>query len=373
MVRAAVGVFCVMSATASLIPELEDVIQHGTLEKRTSMLERISRLFIDGAESFNEDHVGLFDDVLCHLIDEIEAKARAEMSALLAPIGNAPSQLVRRLAHDDDISVAGPVISQSARLKEIDLVDIAKTKGQAHLFAISGRNNIGEAVTDVLVRRGDPEVVRNVAENQSARLSEGGFSALVHRAEADGVLAVKVGARTDIPPHLFRDLLVRATAVVQQRLLAAAKPDTKAEIQRVLEKVTGDLGRIPPSRDYTAALKSVTEMHEAGQLGETELAGFAKARKYEETVASLSVLCGVPIEAADRLMGGDRPDPVLILCKAANFDWTTARAIIMGRPSAKGTSSQSLDAAFANFDKLSPATAQRVVRFWQLRDPEAAA
>jgi len=83
----------------------------------------------------------------------------------------------------------------------------------------------------------------------------------------------------------------------------------------------------------------------------------------------VSVLCGVPVETADRLMAGDRPDPILILCKAAGFDWTTAKAIIMSRPSAKGTSNQSIEAAFANFEKLSASTAQRVVRFWQVSPP----
>src|SRR5207244_6164463 len=174
-------------------------------------------------------------------------------SERLAPIGNAPSELMRTLAHDDDIAVAGPVITHSARLQDSDLVKIAKTKSQAHLFAISGRDGIGESVTDVLVRRGDPEVIRNVADNQTARISEGGFSALVRRAEGDGDLAEKVGARPDIPPHLFRDLLVRATAVVQQRLLAAAKPETRTEIQRVLEKVSKEFDNSTPVRDYAAA------------------------------------------------------------------------------------------------------------------------
>jgi len=90
-------------------------------------------------------------------------------------------------------------------------------------------------------------------------------------------------------------------------------------------------------------------------------------------VAALALLCGVPIETADRLMAGDRPDPILILCKAAGYGWTTARAIIMSRPSAKGTSAPSLDAAFSNFEKLSASTAQRVVRFWQVRQPDGGA
>ena len=360
-----------MLATASLIPELEDVIQHGSYARRAEAVRRIASLFIDGSPAFNDDHVGLFDDVLCRLVVEIETKARAEMSRSLAPIANAPGELMRQLAHDDNIEVAGPVIAQSPRLEETDLVSIARTKGQAHLFAISGRDGIGEAVTDVLVRRGDPEVVRNVADNRTAKISNGGFSTLVKRAEDDGILAEKVGLRPDIPPRLFRDLLVRATAVVQQRLLAAARPETQAEVRRVLDKVSREFSA--SARDYAGAQITVMALHQAGKLNEAEIANFAKDKKFEETVVSLSVLCNVPLDAADRLVSGDRPDPILILCKAFNFGWMTARAIIMARPGGKGASSHSLDAACANFEKLAPSTAQRVVRFWQVREPGNAA
>jgi uncharacterized protein (DUF2336 family) len=359
-----------MSASASLIPELENVIQNSSQEKRAEAVQRIARLFVDSAPHFNEDHIGLFDDVLCRLVVEIEAKARAEMAQTLAPVANAPVELIRKLAHDDDIAVAGPVISESARLQEPELIELAQTKGQAHLAALAGRQGIGEAVTDVLMERGDTAVMHNVAQNQSARLSEGGFSALVKRAEGDGDLAEKVGHRADIPPHLFRDLLVRATAVVQQRLLQAAKPETQAEIRRVLEKVAKEMDDATPARDYSAAHRLTVGMQQDGTLDEAALAAFAQDKKFEETVAALSVLCGVPIDTADRLMAGDRPDPILILCKSAGYSWATARAIILSRPSAKGTSTHSLDAAFGNFDKLSPSTAQRVVRFWQVRQPE---
>src|ERR1700749_647621 len=102
-----------MSASVSLIPELEDAIQHGTYEKRAQMVRRIANLFDDGAPQFSEDHIGLFDDVLCRLVVEIESKARAEMAHTLAPMKNAPNELMQQLARDDDIKVAGPVISQS--------------------------------------------------------------------------------------------------------------------------------------------------------------------------------------------------------------------------------------------------------------------
>ncbi len=357
-----------MAALASLIPELEDVLQRGSAAKRAEALERITTLFIEGADRLNADHVELFDEILSRLIIEIETKTLAELAGRLAPIGNAPIKVVRRLARDDDITVAGPVLMQSSRLEEFDLVDIARTKSQAHLLAISGRAHVGAAVTDVLIGRGDKDVVLNVANNPGAHFSEAGLAVLVKRAEKDDVLAERVGQRPDIPPHLFRDLVIKASAVVRTRLLASARQETRADIKRILAKVTEEVGaQVAAPRDYTTAQRTVLTLHRAGKLGEPELVDFAKSGRYEETVATLSALCAVPIESVDRLMGGDRPDPVLILCKAVGFEWPTVRAIIQVRAGNRRVSAQTLDNALANFERLSLTTAQRVLRFWQAR------
>jgi uncharacterized protein (DUF2336 family) len=368
-----------MGAAASLIPELEDVIAHGTRQKRAEMLRRITTLFVHGASRYSGEQVDLFDNVFGLLIAEIETKARAALSGHLAPLENAPANILRTLAHDDDISVAGPVLKLAKRLPEADLVNLAKTKSQAHLHAISGRPALGEAVTDELVRRGDREVARQVAENHGARISEAGFVRLVERAESDGILAEKVGLRPDIPPEMFRELLTKATAIVHQRLLAAASPELQTEIRRVLDKVSGEVGARVGPRDYRAAQRVVLNLMQAGRMNEAVLAGFAAERKYEETVVALAALSKVPIKIADRLMTGERPDPVLILCKAAGMSWPTVKTIIVSCSQGNGTpvhgsvygsvhgSMHGLDAALANYEKLSPSTARRVVRFWQVK------
>src|SRR5262245_11371234 len=120
-----------MSAPASLLPELEDVVQHGSAEKRAETLRRITSLFLDGAAKFNRHHVALFDDVIGYLIEEIEATALAERARRIAPVPNAPPGVMRTLAKSDDIAVAGPVL-KDARLTEPDLMRIAETKSQAH-------------------------------------------------------------------------------------------------------------------------------------------------------------------------------------------------------------------------------------------------
>jgi uncharacterized protein (DUF2336 family) len=356
-----------MAATLSLIPELEDVIQRGTRQKRVDTLQCITALFLDGASQYSDDHVDLFDDVFGLLIEEIEAEARAELSNHLAPVHNAPVKVLRTLAKDDDISVAGPVLTLAPRLPEADLVDVARTKSQAHLQAISARKALGEAVTDVLVRRGDSEVARRVAGNRGARISELGFVNLVKRAEDDGVLAEKIGLRPDIPAPMFRELLVKATAVVRDRQLASAPPDIKNEINRILAKVAKEAGARVGPRDYRAAQRGVLNLDRAGSLDETAVAAYCGDNKYEETVVALATLAKVPINVVDRLMGGDHPDPVLILCKAIGLGWPTVKAIITLQADGEAMPRQDVDAVLANFGRLSGSTAQRVMRFWQVR------
>ncbi|MFZ0056058.1 MAG: DUF2336 domain-containing protein, partial [Pseudolabrys sp.] len=354
-----------MSVPASLLPELEDVVQHGSAEKRAETLRRITTLFLDGAPSFRAEHIALFDDVIGCLIEEIEAKALAELARRIAPVANAPAGVVSTLAKNDDIAVAGPVLKQ-ARLADRDLMYIAENKSQAHLLAMSTRLGINEALADTLVERGDREVARSIANNRHAHLSENAFTTLVERAEQDGVLAEKVGMRTDIPPRLFRQLLMRASEVVQKRLLAKAKPETQTEIQRVLAQVTDEVAAKAAPRNYAAALAAVRRLHSQHKLGETDIADFARSGKYEETIAALAILCAVPVEVVDRLMNGERSDPVLILARASGFGWQTVKAILNGRPGAK-PSPHGLDVARENFERLTVITAQRVVRFWQVR------
>jgi uncharacterized protein (DUF2336 family) len=354
-----------MSVTASLLPELEEVVHHGSAEARAKTLHRITSLFLDGAEKFNAEQIALFDDVIGYLIEEIEVKALAELARRLAPVPNAPQGVVTTLAKNDNIAVAGPVLQQ-APIAEPDLKYIAETKSQAHLLALSARLGLSETLTDVLVRRGDGEVARSIANNSKAHLSDSAFTTLVKRAERDGVLAEKVGLRTDIPPRLFRELLMKASDVVQQRLMAKAKPETQAEIRRVLTKVTEEVAAKAAPRNYTAALAAVQARHKQKKLTETDIIDYAKGGHYEETIAALATVSAVPVEVVDRLVNGERPDPVLILARAAGFSWRTVRAIMAARPGLK-VAGTLFEAARENFERLTPTTAQRVVRFWQVR------
>jgi uncharacterized protein (DUF2336 family) len=355
-----------MDGAASLIPELENALLDGPPERRVEILRRVTSVFIEGASGYEEDHVQVFDEVLSRLIQEIEAKARAELSRRLAPFRNAPIGVVRQLAQDDDISVAGPVLESSERLTQTDLGDVARRKSQSHLLAISGRTDIGEIVTELLARRGNQQVARKLAENHHAKISEATFHTLAKRAQRDGALAEKVASRSDIPARVFRDLVMRANEVVRSRLLASANHERKAEIQRVLSQVAEDVGTKSAPLDYLEARTTVLNLHESGMLDEATILDFAESQRYEETAVALSVLCGVPTAVVDRGMADERPDPVLVLTKAAGLHWPTVQAIISVRPG-KQLSTQRFAEVSGYYRRLSRSTARRVVRFWAAR------
>jgi uncharacterized protein (DUF2336 family) len=359
-----------MNIQQSLVAELEDAIKGGSKEKRVDTLRRITDLFVADADRLNDRQIDVFDDVLGHLIKRIEGNALAELSRRLGPINNAPTDVVRSLARHDNIDVAEPVLTQSARLTDKDLIEIASTKTQAHLLAISGRSRIGAEITDVLLQHGDSNVVHRLAENSGASFSEKGFSNLVKHSERDEGLAAKVGLRLDLPLQLFRELLARATEAVRSRLLALAGPDSRAHIQRVLSSIAEDVQHeagFQNQKDCAEAHKRALAMKEEGRLGEGPLLDAIKEQRSADAIAMLSLMCSAPMPMILNLLQNGHREAFLIPCKAAGLLWHTVRAMLSSHVIGRTLSDQDLDLAHADYSRLSQASAQRVLRFWQVR------
>jgi hypothetical protein len=112
----------------------------------------------------------------------------------------------------------------------------------------------------------------------------------------------------------------------------------------------------------------VLALHEAGNLNEAALLGFARAYRYEETIVTLAAMSGVKIPILDNLISSDRFDPILIVGKTVGLEWATVRALILLRLGPNRVPAPSdIEAARVNFAKLMPSTAERVVGFWKTR------
>ena len=348
----------------SLISELEDAVRRGSQTKRVETLRRITDLFLSANEQLNEEQILVFDQVLGHLVTRMELTALIELSERLAPIHNAPLNVVHTLACDDEIAVAGPVLSMSDRLTTPDLIEIALAKSQSHMLAISKRSSIGESLTDVLVERGDREVIKKLAENAGVRFSEKAYARLVDQPEADEALLEALGLRLDIPLNIFLRLLERVTEAVRTRLLAFVQ-DKRDDIKDVLASISNDVIESEEvDLDFGAAGRVVQRMQNDGELDEFTLLEFAKRRQYAATVTALATLCTVPIDTMKDMLNDGRNESLLVACKTAGFGWPTVRALLQDELLGKISSEDDLRRLKGDYRKLSPSIAKQLLEFW---------
>jgi len=354
--------------TLPLLDELEGALASGNIDRRIDILTRITDLFINGADRFSEDQVGIFDDVMARLVNTIEAKVRAKLAHRLAPIANAPTNVIHMLAFDDDIEVASPVLAHSPRLDDRDLVTASCNKSQQHLFAITQRPALSATVTDVLVERGDRDVVHSVVRNVGARFSDAGFRMLVKRSTGDDALATEVGLRPDIPRQHFLVLLDKASSAVRQRLVAE-NPQASTAIEGVVAEVVGGLRTEArnASPDFAAAQAAVERMNRVRRIGESEIYQFARDRKFEETAIALSIMCDTPIDVVERALLDPGAEIILILAKVAGLSTTTTKAVLLLRAADRGMSAKDLEHAMSSFNRLQSDTARRVLSFFRTR------
>jgi len=358
-----------MTVAASLFPDLDDIVRRSDPKRLARVSRGIAELFVQGSASFRPSHVELFDHILTGIVPQTEMAARADLAERISAIANAPPMLIGRLAREDNISVAGPVLRRSPVLDEQALVEIARMKGQDHLLAMTERAKLPPALTDVMVQRGERDVIRRAAANAGAAFSTIGYSALVKRAAKDGMLTLTIGQREDLPEKLLKELLSGSVDVLRRRLFDIAEPARQAAVAKAMGEISGKVEQPEKQRDFAPAQRTILSLYRAGDLDEDALLGFAKSYKYAESVAALSAMSGVPIAAVDRLMAGDRHDPILIIAKAIGLDWPTVRALVLLRLGpARIPASADIDNVRGNFMRLAPSTAERVVSFWRSRE-----
>ena len=352
--------------TKSFLQDLDEAVSRGTPESRAKALWHTTDLMIAGR--FSDDEIWTFGEVVTRLAEEIEVAARARLSERLARFDRAPANIIHKLAFDDAIEVAGPVLRESRQLETYALVANVCTKSQAHMLSISKRDKIEERVTDELVTRGNQEVVSSVATNNGARFSDFGFLHMVKRAEGDSILAEQLGLRKDIPRHVFQQLIAKATSDVKERLLSE-RPEMAAHIQSSVTELAGELQSKfgPVSRSHFVAKRVVSTQHRLGNLNESSISGYARSHRLEEVTIGLSLLCSLPSDVIERAVLDRNREMLLILCKALNFAWDTTMALLFLGAKDHRITAQDLKDLENEYSRLNIETSRSVLAFYQSR------
>jgi uncharacterized protein (DUF2336 family) len=350
----------------SFLRELDEAVSRGSSESRERALWHTTDLMIAGR--FSDDEIWTFGEVVTRLADEIEVAARAQLSERLARFDRAPVNIIHKLAFDDAIEVAGPVLRESKQLETYALVANACTKSQAHMLSISKREKLEERVTDELVKRGNQEVVKSVAANSGARFSDFGFLHMIKRAEGDSILAEQLGLREDIPRHVFQQLIAKATSDVKKRL-ERERPDMAQQIQSSLTNLAGQLQSKfgPVSRSHFVAKRVVSTQHRLGNLSESNILSYAVSHRLEEVTIGLSLLCSLPGDVIERALLDRNRETLLILCRALEFSWDTTTALLFLGAKDNRITANELKELESEYGNLNVETSRSVLEFYQSR------
>lgn len=358
-----------MNSQNNLIDQLEDAVSGKGLAQRADMLRRVTDLFLAGSGKFSEVQIELFDEVMERLLDGIEVSARAEFGVRLADAADAPRHVLHRLAFDDAIQVAGPILVRSEGLSEEVLIQNAQTMDQQHLLAISKRRELREGLTDVLVTRGNREVLISTTTNSGSRFSRFGFSTLVDKSSSDEGLALSVWSRPDIPRQELVRLFRQASEGLRLQL-EAARP---TQVNAIRTAVSTAMDRMQTmarwsSEDFHSAERELRQLHAEGQLTEDALVSYVSQASFGKITLALSLLLNLPIRVVELSMAQGRYEQIILFAKALEFSWNTTLALLQFQARGSRLSQVEVDQYFASFARMQVKTAKTALQFYQLRE-----
>ncbi len=351
-----------MTALDMWAAEIQSALGQRSDTQRGAILRQMTDLFLNTASSLSEGHVAVFDDVMMRLVDHIETEALIELSNKLAPVDNAPANVIGRLSRNDDIAVSGPVLEKSSVLSDPDLIEIAQTKSQQHLSAIAGRPSISTLVTTVLIGRGNDDVALKVAGNSGAHISSNTYLSVLKRARGDEALTAAVASRRDLPQEMFEQLVREATETVRQRLVAKSGPEMRERISNVLKVVAAKVAQTPGGlRSVSGGAKTLFQPDVAQQR--VQVMRWARGNDVTRMTEALALLCRVPAKTVSELARQRLHEGIIILGKAGGMSWPELQEVLRVAIPSKISTPAELKVLFDKYAALSSPKAQIAASF----------
>jgi hypothetical protein len=313
---------CEIMPANNAVHDLLALAQEPSSEKRRELLHAVTDLFLS-TDQHEAATTEMFGSVMGSVCDGVSEEDRADLAVRLAPVTFAPHGLVSKLAHDDSLRVASPVLEQSPVLTDTDLLSVATSKGDEHMVAVASRPTLNTQVTDALVERGSQTVLRRVSANEGASFSVRGANRLADRAADDTQLQDNLARRSDLPPEV-------------QKTVRAQVDERKAFGQRGRNSRTAPVDG--PMRSLLNGIKS-----------------------------EFSALSGLEPDRIEDMVLNERIDLLVIICRSLNLNENVFERLVRFRVQHTGGVLPGMDGLLSQFRTLPPQAAQRMARFLKVR------
>lgn len=348
--------------------ELVCLARETSSEKRRQLLHNLTDLFLEGVESVADHESALFGEIVCRILDDVVQEARRDLAERVADIDSLPPDIARKLA-SDVIEVALPVLERSKQLTDKDLIAIAEEKSQEHLMAISRRQVLCEKVTDILVHRGENEVLRSLTANCGAHISDQGFGVLAERAEGDETLQEHLIGRPDMPVFAARKLEGLLKGELKQRLKVmnsvAMREDFEKYVARAKNRLENALRDSHEQRLEVRLL--ITAIRDEKLALSDGVKKLAKENRPVHLGWLIAETAEIPEALVSNALGKDNGMPIAVMCKAMELSESAFRSVALMRCRRQRKPASEADRLVEQYEALNLADCQRTMRFLKVR------
>lgn len=300
-------------------------------------------------------------ELLVTLSARSDTATKAEIAAKLAPCDWAPHDIIRFLAFEP-IEVSAVIIEKSSKLTQKDMIELAEAGTTEHRKVLAMRANLCLAVSDTLARPGEAIVLRALANNSTAEISENTLDICLTVARDNPKLREALARRHDLTTDFATQLCIMLPENWREELYRRFGLD-KDKVEALAVETA--LSATPEDVDKDAA-RRVNDAAKDGKLdGKYALDALVRG---EEAVFDHAIahLCGIKVSQwrIALAMGGVRA--AAMACQAANLE-RTAYPVIHKALQRSGRMHQALEgdamSAAANvFRMYGPEKAAKVLR-----------
>ncbi|WP_428687011.1 DUF2336 domain-containing protein [Roseibium sp.] len=350
-----------------MIDDLLTLAQDSTPEKRHQLVEHVTDLFVNGANSYQTEEITLFNTVLERMLPTMEAEQKKTVSEQLAPIDSTSKQVAMTLAREE-IDIARPMLTTSNVLDTEDILQLAKTMGQGHLLAISKRKHLETQVTDVLLERGESPVKQSVAANAGAEFSDWGSRLLIKLAERDEKIRDAMMERADISETDYEKLISQMPEQQQAKIrkLRTENENLVNELFYKASKVVAasKLERKATRIDAKATLKEIRSGQRS--LGKS-ITQFALSNNLFDICFLLAEVSGLEQKYITNVMVRYDATGVAVLCRAMGVEDQDYQALCRARATHNKQPQSTVEKWVGDYRALSDKDARRLLSFMKIR------
>ncbi len=348
--------------------KLMELAQTKSTDKRRALLREITDLFLtrdDMREGAALSHV---DDILTTAAGQLEHEDRRAMAERLSSSAVLPRNLARTLLQEP-IDVAEPLLTRENGVSEEDQRWVASEGAPPHIRSLATRPNISEGVTDAILERQDDIATRGVATNQTAAISRQGFERLLHAAQDDAELHEPLVRRDDTPADLLNEMYFFVESDLRRDILDRNDKLSVEDIEHAAKAARERLARMihVKPQDAKDALRFVESRKLRKSLTPDLLLTLLQNSEHAKFYAAFAALAELSIPAARFLTEKPNTAPFASACRAAGFETAVFVPLAILRPTQGERGDADPNALAEIYETLPREDAQRIMRFWRVR------